>query len=578
VLVGRFAGVVRAVSPFLAGASGLALRRFVPWSAAGALLWAVTFVLVGFGFSESFAEAGDVAARITLGAALVAGLGFAAVAALRSGGLRGRGRPHQTQRQEGAQPAQEDAQERSRHHVEREMDAQINARERDGNGDGEREGPQTWAQNGDRGGGGERRGAVAGRKRRIVGDGDERSESRIGHRRTRAVERLLENTNGQRRRPGGRGRSAEGERQAATPQVGAQAQGHQQRSLDPPGRQHHEDRRQPGVLEGRSGLDEGAVEVEQKRHDRDEAHASSRHPLLLAVNGRASGIEDPHAYARELEAALEEEGRTAEVVVTESEGALWQTLRTAADSGQRVILAGGDGTLHAAANAPLRHLPELALLPAGRANNVARALGIPTNRTEALSVALGTAVTPLDALRVATPDRFVYAVEAVSAGFHARARAGYSAENSADLRQGLRALVRAVREYRPYRARIEIGPGTATPIRLRMSQAAQIFFSNLPYFGFGFEVDPGADPTDGRFEVITMQARGRARLLTILATAWRGRHLGRRGVARLSASRARLSEPLPLVADALPLGTTTATVTVEPGRLRIASPRLGVIA
>src|SRR5687768_8448442 len=49
VLLGRFTGLVRAVSPFVAGASGLALRRFVLWSAAGALLWATTFTLVGYG-------------------------------------------------------------------------------------------------------------------------------------------------------------------------------------------------------------------------------------------------------------------------------------------------------------------------------------------------------------------------------------------------------------------------------------------------------------------------------------------------------------------------------------------------
>jgi hypothetical protein len=34
-----------------------------------------------------------------------------------------------------------------------------------------------------------------------------------------------------------------------------------------------------------------------------------------------------------------------------------------------------------------------------------------------------------------------------------------------------------------------------------------------------------------------------------------------------------LTVPLPLVADAVPLGTTTATVTVEPARLRLAAPQ-----
>jgi diacylglycerol kinase (ATP) len=105
----------------------------------------------------------------------------------------------------------------------------------------------------------------------------------------------------------------------------------------------------------------------------------------------------------------------------------------------------------------------------------------------------------------------------------------------------------------------------------RSSSAAQLFFSNLPFFGFGFEVAPGADPTDGRLEAIVLEARGRTRLLRLLAAARRGRHIGRRGVTRVRAARVKISEPLPLVADAVPLGNTTATVSVEPGRLRVAA-------
>jgi membrane protein DedA with SNARE-associated domain len=84
VLLGRFTGVVRAVSPFIAGASRLALRRFALWSAVGSLLWATTFTLVGYGFSESFAESGETAANVVLALALLAALGLATVALLRS--------------------------------------------------------------------------------------------------------------------------------------------------------------------------------------------------------------------------------------------------------------------------------------------------------------------------------------------------------------------------------------------------------------------------------------------------------------------------------------------------------------
>jgi diacylglycerol kinase family enzyme len=102
--------------------------------------------------------------------------------------------------------------------------------------------------------------------------------------------------------------------------------------------------------------------------------------------------------------------------------------------------------------------------------------------------------------------------------------------------------------------------------------AAQLFLSNLPYFAYGFRVDPGADPSDGRLEAILFHARRRTTLLRLLLAAHGGRHVGRRGVEVRSARRVELTAPLPLVADAVPLGTTTATVAVEPARLHVAAP------
>jgi len=272
----------------------------------------------------------------------------------------------------------------------------------------------------------------------------------------------------------------------------------------------------------------------------------------------------------ELAARAQESGARAHARVTMSEPELWQALESAAAAGERVVLVGGDGSLHAAANAPLRDLPEIALIPAGRANNIARALGIPTDPSTALTVAVEGAPHPLDALRVRTPDTSLYAVEGVSAGFHAAARSRYDADNSADLKQGLRALAAALREYSPHRLHARFGDAA-----VEEGGVAQLFLSNLPYFGFGFEVDPGADPADGRLEAIVFRARRRSTLIRLLAAAYRGRHIERRGVSRVSARRAEVTSPLPLVADAVPLGTTTATVTVEPARLRIAAPSGG---
>jgi membrane-associated protein len=77
ILVGRFVGLVRAVAPFLAGASGLRLRAFVPWSLLGTGIWTALFTLVGFAFHRSFAQAAGAAAHGALALALVAAAGLA---------------------------------------------------------------------------------------------------------------------------------------------------------------------------------------------------------------------------------------------------------------------------------------------------------------------------------------------------------------------------------------------------------------------------------------------------------------------------------------------------------------------
>jgi membrane-associated protein len=414
VIAGRFVGVARAVTPFLAGASGFALRRFVPYSLAGALAWATLFTLVGYAFSGSFAEAGDLATRIALAAALLLVLLFVLTSRVRSRRLRRVHVPEQSQRAEHAEHG-------TREHVERDTHAHGNNR------------------------------AAA---------------------------------------------------------------------------------------------------------------------LLVVVNGQASGVKAPDQLLAEAGAAAAREGVSVDALVTHSETELHSVLASADQ--RRVVLVGGDGSLHAAANAPMRELPELALVPAGRANNIARALGIPADPADAIRVAASAAARPLDALRVETPDRCLYALEALSAGFQAEARANYTSDNSGNLGQGVRALASAVRSYAPYRveARLDGYPLVA-------DQAAQLFISNLPYFGFGFQINPGADPADGRFEALLLEADHRLALLGQLAAAYRGRHIGRRDVRRLTAERAELTVALPLVADSTPLGTSTASVTVERGRLHVATPNPG---
>jgi diacylglycerol kinase (ATP) len=478
------------------------------------------------------------------------------------------GRPGDPERDDGREGSESDADQRTREHVERVVHAQVDPREGHSGRDGEGVGAHARADHGDGGRRGESGRGVTGRERRVLGDRDQRVEAGLGIGRTGPPEQILGRGDDDRGGERGHPRGQEGERRPPAPEIAAQAEGDQKRTLHPPRREQDEQRRQRRLFQGGSGPDERLIHLEELgEHPPKVAH---RARPLVVVNARASGIDDPERTATELKSILDELDVAAEAAVTSDEAELFEALRGAVATRRRVILVGGDGSLHYAANAPLGRLPELALVPAGRANNIARALGVPPDRPRALAIAALAPARPLDVLRVETPERTLFALEGVSAGFQAQARSGYEAENSSDLRQGVRALIRAVRGYAPFELHARINGE-----ELVSDSAAQLFLSNLPYFGFGFEVDPGADSSDGRLEAILFEASGRGRLLRLGAAAYRGRHLGRRGVSKISSPAAELVDPLPLVADAEQLGTTTATVTVDSHRLRVAAPEGG---
>ncbi|MBW8060235.1 MAG: hypothetical protein FVQ78_07870 [Solirubrobacterales bacterium] len=287
--------------------------------------------------------------------------------------------------------------------------------------------------------------------------------------------------------------------------------------------------------------------------------------MIVAVNGHSSRAGDAAELRDRVVQRLRTAGAAADGLVTRSEQELSALMAETAES--RLVLVGGDGTVHAAANAPAP-IPELGLIPTGRANNVARALGIPLDLDEAARVAASAPAVPLDVLRVESEEGVRhYCVEALSGGLQADARAAYSGENSGDLRAGIGALVAALLRYHPYRTEL-----LADGVPVYTGCAAQVFLSNLPYFGFGFPINPAAHHADGLLEAIVLRARSRGAAARLLLAAYRGRHLMRGRGQLVRARRAVLASPLPLTCDATPLGTRTASVSVDAGRLRIAAP------
>ena len=220
--------------------------------------------------------------------------------------------------------------------------------------------------------------------------------------------------------------------------------------------------------------------------------------ILLVANARASGTDAE--LVRAAEQALRDAGASVEARSTESIEELEAVLGGA--DGRRVVLLGGDGSVHLAANSSARP-DELALMPAGRANNIARSLGIPRDLGAAAGLAVRGSARPFDLLAASAGDTTYFACEGVSAGFLAQARTRYSAPNSAAVGAGLRAGAAALRKFRP--ARVVL---TLDGRRVEL-EVAQVFIANTPLYAFGLRVAPRADVRDGRLDVVALSPRGR---------------------------------------------------------------------
>jgi membrane protein DedA with SNARE-associated domain len=79
-ILGRFIGFVRPLSPFIAGASKMPVRWFVPCTTIAAGLWAITFSVLGYLFSRSLNDVITITERGTLALSAVLVVAVAAIA------------------------------------------------------------------------------------------------------------------------------------------------------------------------------------------------------------------------------------------------------------------------------------------------------------------------------------------------------------------------------------------------------------------------------------------------------------------------------------------------------------------
>jgi diacylglycerol kinase (ATP) len=292
--------------------------------------------------------------------------------------------------------------------------------------------------------------------------------------------------------------------------------------------------------------------------------AVGRSSLLLVANANASGLAGKRDPVDDAASLLRGFGARVETRWTASAGELDELV---SEEQRRVVLIGGDGTLHAVANMH-GHKPEVALLPRGRANNIARALGIPLDLKSAAWLALWGSAYPIDGISVEAPELTMTAVEGVSVGFHAQARARYHGANSADTAAGVASALSAFVDFEPVSIALDVDG------ECELRRLGQLFVVNFPFFGPRLPIAPGADPADGALEVVELDAGRRSSLAVELARLRRGTHLGHGGVRIRTARRIRIATRgrAPVVADTTVLRSGPVELAVRPRTIHVVGP------
>ena len=284
---------------------------------------------------------------------------------------------------------------------------------------------------------------------------------------------------------------------------------------------------------------------------------------LLLVNptaggGRSRGVSLAAANT------LRELGHHLDVVVTTRRGDVERLARDAAARGlARVLVCGGDGTVHEGVNGLAGSDTALGILPGGRGNDLAATLGVPLDPAAAARHLTEAPTRRID-LGVVNDRRF-----GTTAGIGFDADVATRTNRGAWRRAGRFAYVGGIlASLVAFRApHLRVTAGAAR----RDGRYMMCAVSNTGRYGGGVLIAPDASADDGLLDLCLIRHASRLRLLRILPSAYRGEHVRAAEVEMLRAAEVEVSadRELPIIADGEAAGTTPARITVERGALLV---------
>jgi diacylglycerol kinase (ATP) len=253
----------------------------------------------------------------------------------------------------------------------------------------------------------------------------------------------------------------------------------------------------------------------------------------------------------------------------ETREALPQAILDNAGNVDCVVIAGGDGTLNAAAFGLLKSGLPLGIIPAGTANDLARTLGIPDDVGSALDIIARGEERRVDLGRV--NDQLFFNVASIGLSVAlAHALSRETKRRLGRLSYSLAAL-RVITRARPFSALI-ISEGEVARVK-----TFQVAVGNGRYYGGGNVVEKSAEIDDGRLDLYSLEMDNVWKLAWMARSFRAGEHGAFEEVRSVRGRNFEIHtrRPRKVNADGEILTTTPARFSVVPEAVRVFAPPPG---
>jgi diacylglycerol kinase (ATP) len=243
--------------------------------------------------------------------------------------------------------------------------------------------------------------------------------------------------------------------------------------------------------------------------------------------------------------------------------------QAARDGAEIIIAAGGDGTLHAIANGVLNTNSTLGILPMGTMNNIARSLNIPEDIKQACAIIAAGETSQIDVGKI---NDTIF-LEVAGIGLEAALFPAAEELKKRGILSTLQGIIHGLYTliaFSPTKFTI-----TFDGRKRRHVQAIQISICNSPYYGAHLQFAPTAIMDDGLLNVLIYRKFSKFDYLRHAYSISKGqRDLAPRVSRRkIKTMRIEAEHPVEIHADGVPQGYTPATISIQPGVLKVRVPK-----